>query len=90
MRGTKLTFKGVIDLTSRQTSLESANNEVGISGSEQGMEIEELVIREEEYKDDDGTSDIDQGSRCLLKKTGLSLIQEVSSIYKDDGTSDID
>ena len=48
VRGVKLTYEGVADLTLRQTSLESDTNEAEISESEPGTVLEELVIAEEE------------------------------------------
>ena len=59
--GAKLTYEGVADLTPEQTSLESATNEAKMSKSEPGMELEELVIKEEESGDDNDTGGVDQG-----------------------------
>ena len=48
VRGAKLTYEGVADLTPRHTSLESAINEAEMSKSEPRTKLEELVIEEEE------------------------------------------
>ena len=50
--GEKLIYKGVADVTPRQTSSESATNEVEMFESKPGAELEELVIEEEESGDD--------------------------------------
>ena len=63
VRGAKLTYEGVEDLTFRQISLESATNEVEMSKSEQGTEVEEPVINEEESGDDNDTRGVDQGEQ---------------------------
>ena len=52
MRGAKLTYEGIADLTPRQTSSKSATNEAEMSESELGTELKELVIGEEECGDD--------------------------------------
>ena len=44
MRGAKLTYEGIADLTLGQTSSESATNEAEMFESEPGMELEEPVI----------------------------------------------
>ena len=59
VRGTKLTFEGVVDLTPGQISSETIIDDARILESEQGMEIEELVIQEEENGDDDGIGGFD-------------------------------
>ena len=63
MRGAKLTYEGVADLTPRKTSLESATNEVEMSKSEIGTKLEELVIKEEESGDDSDMEGVDQGEK---------------------------
>ena len=65
VRGEKLTYEGIVDLTPGQTSLESATNEAKMSQSELGVELEELVIEEEESGDDNDTRGGDQGSKSL-------------------------
>ena len=44
VRGAKLTYEGIADLTREQTSSESATNEAEMSESKPGMELEEPVI----------------------------------------------
>ena len=46
VRGAKLTYEGVANLTPGQNSLESSTNEAEMSESESGTELEELVIEE--------------------------------------------
>ena len=53
VRGTKLTFEGVVDLTPGRISPKSIIDGVGIPESKQGTEIKEPVIEEEENGDDD-------------------------------------
>ena len=73
MRGAKLTYEGVSDLTPRQTSLESATNEVEMSKSELGTELEELVIKEEESGDDSDMEGVDQGEQNRPLEEGPQL-----------------
>ena len=40
VRGSKLTYEGVVNLTPKKTSLESATNEVEMSESELGKKLE--------------------------------------------------
>ena len=63
MRGAKLTYEGVADLTPRQTSSESATNEAKMSESEPGTELEEPVIEEEKSGDDSDMGGVDQGEQ---------------------------
>ena len=55
VRGAKLTYKGIADLTPGQTSSENAANEAEMSESEPETELEEPVIKEEESGDDSDT-----------------------------------
>ena len=48
VRGAKLTYEGVANLTPGQNSSESSTNEAEMSESEPGTELEELVIEEKE------------------------------------------
>ena len=63
MRGAKLTYEGVADLTPRQTSLESATNESEMSELEPRIEIEKPGIKEEESGDDSNIGGVDQGEQ---------------------------
>ena len=63
VRGAKLKYEGVADLTPRQTSSERATNEAEMSESEPGMELEEPVIEEEESGDDSDMGGVDQGEK---------------------------
>ena len=68
VRGAKLTYEGVTDLTPRQTSLESVTNEAEMSESEPGMELEEPVIEEEKSGDDNDMGGVDQGEQIPTLK----------------------
>ena len=59
MRGEKLTYEGVADLTLGQTLSESATNEAKMSESEPETELEEPVIKEGESSDDSDMGGID-------------------------------
>ena len=59
VRGAKLTYEGVADLTLGQASLESATNEAEMSESESGTELEEPVIEREESGDDSDMGGVD-------------------------------
>ena len=59
VRGAKLTYVGIVELTLGQTSSENATNEVQMSESEPGMEFEEPVIEEEESGDDSDMGGVD-------------------------------
>ena len=61
VRGEKLTYEGIADLTPGQTSSESATNEAKMSKSEPMRELEEPVIKEEESGDDNDTGGADEG-----------------------------
>ena len=63
VRGAKLTYEGVADLTLGQTSSESATNETEMSESELGTELEESVIKDEESGDDSDMGGVDQGEQ---------------------------
>ena len=58
-------------MTPRQISSESITDDAGIPESEQGMEIEEPVI-EEENEDDDGIGGVDQGVHMSPQEGPLS------------------
>ena len=51
MRGAKLTYEGVTDLTPGETSSKSATNEEEMFESEPRTELKEPVIKEEESDD---------------------------------------
>ena len=57
----KLTYEGIADLTSGQTSSESATNEAEMSGSEPRKKLEKPIIEEEDSGDDSDTGGV--GSR---------------------------
>ena len=59
VRSEKLTYEGIVDLTPRQTSSESATNEADMFESEPGAELEELDIEEEESDDDSDMGGVD-------------------------------
>ena len=59
LRGEKFIYEGVVDLTPRQTSSESATNEAEMFESEPGTELEEPVIEEEESGDDSDMGGVD-------------------------------
>ena len=63
VRGTKLTYEGVVDLTPGQTSSKSVTNEAEMSELELGTELEESVIEEEESGGDSDTGGVDQGEK---------------------------
>ena len=71
--GGKLTYEGVADLTTKQTSLESATNETEMFESEPGTELKELVIEEEESGGDSDTGGVDQGEKIPLLEEGPQL-----------------
>ena len=73
MRGTKLLYEGIVDLTPGQTSSESATNEAEMFESEPGMELEEPVIEEEESGDDSDMGGVDQGEKIPLLEEGPYL-----------------
>ena len=52
VRGAKLIYEGVADLTLGQTSSESATNEIEMFESKPGTKLEEPTIEEEESGDD--------------------------------------
>ena len=60
VKGEKLTYEGIADLTPKQTSSKSATNEVEMSESEPGTKLKEPVIEEEESGDDSDTGGVDQ------------------------------
>ena len=72
VRGTKFRFEGVVDLTPIQISSESITDDARIPKSEQGIEIEEPVIQEEENEDDDGIGGLDQGEHMSPQEGPLS------------------
>ena len=61
--GAKLTYEGVVDLTPEQNLLERATNEVEMSKSKPGTELEEPVIEEEESGDDSDMGGVDLGKK---------------------------
>ena len=63
VRGTKLTYEGIVDLTPGQTSSKSVTNEAEMSELELGTELEESVIEEEESGGDSDTGGVDQGEK---------------------------
>ena len=63
VRGAKLTYEGVVDLTLRKTSSKSSTNEAEIFESEPGTELEEPIIEEEESGDDNDMGGVDQGEQ---------------------------
>ena len=63
VRGAKLTYKGVADLTPRQTSLKRATNEAEMSESETRTKLEEPVIEEVESGDDSDMGGVDRGDQ---------------------------
>ena len=63
VRGAKLTYEGIADLTLGQTSSESATNEAEMFESEPGMELEEPVIQEKESGEDSDMGGVDQGEQ---------------------------
>ena len=63
VRGTKLTFEVVANLTPAQISSKSIIDDAGMPELEQGTKIEEPIIEEEENGDDDGTRGIDKGEQ---------------------------
>ena len=75
VRGAKLTYEGAADLTLEQTSSESATNEVEMSESKSGTELEEPVIEEEESGDDNDTGSVDQGEQIPSLEEGPQLIR---------------
>ena len=68
--GAKLTYKGIVDMTYRQTSSESATNEAKMFESELGRKLKELVIEKEESGDDSDMGGIDQGEQIPLLEEG--------------------
>ena len=60
VRGAKLIYEGIANLTLGQTSLERATNEVEMSESKLGTVLK-LVIEEEESGDDSDMGGVDQG-----------------------------
>ena len=75
VRGAKLTYEGIADLTLGQTSSKSDTNEVEISESEPGTELKEPVIEEEESGDDSDTGGVDQGEQITPLEEGPQLRQ---------------
>ena len=75
VRGAKLTYEGVADLTPRQTSLESATNEAEMSESKPEMELKKPVIEEEERGDDSDMGGVDQGEQIPPLEEGPQLRQ---------------
>ena len=73
VRGEKLTYEGVADLTHGQNSSESATNEAEISESELGTELEEPIIEEEESCDDSDTRGVDKGEQISPLEEGPQL-----------------
>ena len=73
VKGAKLTFEGVGDLTPGQTSSESATNEAEMFESEPGIEHEEPVIEEEESGDDSDMGSVDEGEQIPPLKEGPQL-----------------
>ena len=73
VRGAKLTYEGVADLTPGQTSSESATNEAKMSELEPGIELEEVVIEEEDSGDDSDTGGVDRGVQTPPLEEGLQL-----------------
>ena len=59
VRGGKITYEGVTDITPGQTSSKSSTNEAEISESEPGMELKEPIIEEEESGDDSDMGGVD-------------------------------
>ena len=75
VRGAKLTYVGIVELTLGQTSSENATNEVEMFESEPGMELEEPVIEEEESGDDSDMGGVDQGEQIPPLEEGPQLRQ---------------
>ena len=73
MRGVKLTYEGIADLTPRQTSSKSATDEAEMSKSELGTELKELVIEEEESGDDSDMGSVGQGEQIPTLEEGPQL-----------------
>ena len=73
VRGAKLRYECIADLTPRQTSLESATNEVEMSESEPGKKLEEPIIEEEESGDDSDMGGVDQGEQIPPLEEGPQL-----------------
>ena len=73
VRGAKFTYKGFADLTLGQTSSESATNEIEMSESEPGTELEESVIKDEESGDDSDMGGVDQGEQIPPLEEGPHL-----------------
>ena len=73
VRGAKLTYEGIADLTPGQTSSESANNEVEMSKSEPRTELKVPVIEEEESGDDSDMRGVDQGEQIPPLEKGPQL-----------------
>ena len=73
--GAKVTYKGVANVTPGQTSSESATNEVEMSESKPGAELEEPVIEKEESGDDSDTRSVDQREQIPSLEEGLQLRQ---------------
>ena len=63
VRGAKLTYEGVVDLTPEQTSSKSSTNEVEMSESKPVRELEKPIIEEEESGDDSDMGGVDQGEQ---------------------------
>ena len=84
LRSSKLTYEGVADLTPKQTSSESATNEVEMSESEPRTKLEEPVIEEEESGDDSDMGGIDQGEQIPPLEEGPQLrwTTKTLTIYK--------
>ena len=74
MRGAKLTYEGVANLTLGQTSSESATNEAKMSESKPGTELEEPIIEEEESGDDNDTGGVNQEEKIPPLDKGPQLI----------------
>lgn len=64
----ELTYKGIIDLTPEQTSLEGATDEVEIHNQEQETKIEEPAIRKEDNGDDGDIGRVKQGEHTHTLK----------------------
>ena len=73
VKGEKLTYEGIADLTLEKTSLKSATNKVEMSESEPGTELKEPVIEEEESGDDSDTGSVDQRKQTPLWEVGPQL-----------------
>ena len=73
VRGSKLIYECIADLTPRQTSSESATNEAEMSESEPGKKLVEPIIEEEESGDDSDMGGVDQGEQIPPLEEGPQL-----------------